>query len=152
WPAGVGVARNHGVADTVYRTEGAIGYVDLLYASYGDGQLRHGAVRNKDDTDFIHAESEKMTAALNGLIDAIPDTLTFSLADKPGKNWYPMWGAVGAVCSQEQPASDKKRVVDFLHWVTHEGQKYAKDMSYPHLPEELVKRGDGKLKLIKVAR
>jgi phosphate transport system substrate-binding protein len=152
WPAGVGVARNHGVADAVYRTEGAIGYVDLLYASYGDGQLRHGAVRNKDDTDFIHAESEKMTAALNGLIDAIPDDLTFSLTNKPGKDSYPICGAVWAVCYQEQPASDQKRVVDFLHWVTHEGQKYAKDMSYAPLPEELVKRADGKLKLIKVAR
>jgi phosphate transport system substrate-binding protein len=152
WPAGTGVARNHGVADTVYRTEGAIGYVDLLYASYGDGQLRHGAVRNKDDSAFIHAESEKMTAALSGLIDAIPDDLTFGLTNKPGKDSYPICGAVWAVCYQDQPAADQKRVADFLHWVTHEGQKYAKNMSYAPLPEKLVRRVDEKIKSIKVAR
>ena len=152
WPAGVGVARNHGVADKVYRTEGAIGYVDLLYASYGDGKLQHGAVRNKGDTAFIHAESEKMTAALKGLIAAIPEDLTFQLTNRPGKDSYPICGAVWAVCYQAQPASDQKRVVDFLHWVTHEGQKYAKDMSYAPLPEELVGRADENIKLIKVAR
>ena len=43
-------------------------------------------------------------------------------------------------------------MVDFLHWVTHEGQKYAKDMSYAPLPEELVGRADENIKLIKVAR
>jgi phosphate transport system substrate-binding protein len=152
WPAGEGVARNHGVADKVYRTEGAIGYVDLLYASYGDGKLQHGAVRNKGDTAFIHAESEKMTAALKGLIAAIPEDLTFQLTNQPGKDSYPICGAVWAVCYQAQPASDRERVVDFLHWVTHEGQKYAKDMSYAPLPEELVGRADEKIKSIKVAR
>jgi phosphate transport system substrate-binding protein len=145
WPTGVGVDRNHGVADTVYRTDGAIGYVDLLYASYGDDVLQHGAVRNKDDTAFVHAESEKMTAALAGQIDAIPDDLTFSLTNKPGNDSFPICGAVWAVCYQEQPEADHKRVVDFLHWIAHEGQKHAASMSYAPLPEKLVKRVDEKI-------
>jgi phosphate transport system substrate-binding protein len=62
WPVGVGATRNHGVASHVYTTEGAIGYVDLAQALAW--KLAYGAVQNKDKTDFIHANSENMTASV----------------------------------------------------------------------------------------
>jgi len=147
WPAGVGAPRNHGVADLVYRTDGAIGYTDLLYSTYGD--LRYGAVQNKDGTSFIHVEAKNMTAAVHGLLADIPDDLTFPLTNARGNAAYPICGAVWAVCYQKQPAANHQNVVDFLQWITHDGQHFAANMGYAPLPEELVKRAEEKLKSIK---
>jgi phosphate transport system substrate-binding protein len=149
WPVGVGVRRSLGVARHVRKTEGAIGYVDLLHAF--TGEIPYGAVRNQDDTAFIHAGAENMTAAATGLVADLPADLTFKLTNRRGKDAYPICGAIWAVCYQDQPASDQKKVVDFLHWVTHEGQQFATDMSYAPLPEGLVRRADQKLQLIKAA-
>ena len=135
------------MAARVPRVEGAIGYVDLLFAK--SRSIAYGAVQNKDRTAFIHAEPENLTAAAKTLINNIPEDLTFSLTSKPGTNSYPISGAVWAVCYQNQPESTQKTVVDFLHWVTHEGQQFTKDRTYASLPDEFVKRVEEKLKLIK---
>src|SRR5262249_46311199 len=135
WPVGVGKPQNPGVAGHVRDTEGAIGYVELLYALQNN--IKYGAVQNKDGDAFIHAKVENVTAAAKGGIAEIPEDLTFSLNNKPGKDSYPICGAVWAVCYQNQPANAHKVVTDFLHWVTHEGQKYAKELHYAPLPDEL---------------
>jgi phosphate transport system substrate-binding protein len=147
WPVGVSKDRNQGVALHIAETEGAIGYVDLLYAV----SKTYGAVQNKDKTAFIHAEPENITAAANGLAADIKDDLTFDLINKPGKNSYPISGAVWTVCYQNQPKGNPM-VVDFLTWITHEGQKYAKARTYAPLPEEIIARVDQQLKLIKSAK
>jgi hypothetical protein len=36
-----------------------------------------------------------------------------------------------------------------LTWITHDGQKFAKDRTYAPLPADLVTIVDGKLKLLK---
>ena len=148
WPVGVGMLRNNGVATRVPRTEGAIGYVDLLFAKARN--LSYGAVENTDKTAFIHAEPENLTAAAQTMAGKVPDDLTFKLTNKPGKTTYPICGAVWAVCYQKQPAADQKMVVDFLHYITHEGQKLAKARTYAPLPDILVQRVDEKLKSITV--
>ncbi len=150
WKVGEEAARNHGVADHVYRTEGAIGYADLLYSSYG--KLQYGAVENKDRSNFIHVDTKNMTAAVHGVLADIPDDLTFPLTNARGHAAYPICGAVWAVCYQNQPASNYQQVVDFLQWITHAGQPLAADMSYAPLPEELVKRAEQKLKSIKAVQ
>jgi phosphate transport system substrate-binding protein len=150
WPAGVGMPRNHGVANHVYVTEGAIGYVDLAQALAW--KLDYGAVQNKDRTGFIHASAENMTASVKAVLADIPDDLAFDLTNKAGKDSYPISGVIYAVCYRAQPAAEHQKVVDFLRWVTHEGQHIAKGGSYAPLPDELVARVDEKLKSIDVAR
>jgi phosphate transport system substrate-binding protein len=149
WPAGTGMTRNQGVKGYVQDTEGAIGYVDLLHVFTGD--LPYGAVENKDRTAFIHAEAKNMTAAAQGLAAGLPEDLTFNLTDRPGEDSYPICGTIWAVCYQAQPAADLKKVADFLHWATHEGQRFATSMSYAPLPEELVPRVEQRLQLLKAA-
>jgi phosphate transport system substrate-binding protein len=146
WPVGQGAARNHGVAELVYSTEGAIGYTDLLYTSFGN--LQYGAVQNRDRNAFIRATSKNMTAAVHGLLADIPDDLTFPLTNVRGQAAYPICGAVWAVCYRNQPAANYQHVIDFLEWITHAGQQFAADMSYAPLPEELVRRAEEKIKSI----
>jgi phosphate ABC transporter phosphate-binding protein len=150
WPVGVGQSRSVGVARYLRETEGAIGYVDLLHV-FG-GQLPYGAVETKDKTNFVHAESENMTAAAESLGGDIPADLTFKLSNRPGKNAYPICGAIWAVCYRNQPAAHEKLVVDFLQWVTHDGQKFAANLSYAPLPTDLARRAEEKIKTIQVAK
>jgi phosphate transport system substrate-binding protein len=147
WRVGEAAQRNHGVADVVYRTDGAIGYADRLYSSYG--KLQYGAIQNKDRTNFIHVDVKNMTAAVHGMLADIPEDLTFPLTNAHGNAAYPICGAVWAVCYRNQPPTNYQHVVDFLEWITHAGQQFAADMSYAPLPEELVKRAEQKLKSIK---
>ena len=151
WPAGVGAPRNVGVATQVDKTEGAIGYVDRLFTSYEDMKLDYAAVQNKDKTAFVRAEPDNMTAAVRGILAEIPEDLSFNVANKPGKDAYPICGVVYAVCFQALPEAERGRVVDFLRWATHEGQPLAAKMDYAALPPELVERVDRRLEAIKAA-
>jgi phosphate transport system substrate-binding protein len=150
WPVGEGRPRNAGVARRVQEVDGAIGYVDLLHV-FG-GQLPYGAVQTKDKTAFVHAESENMTAAAESLGGDIPADLTFSLTNRPGKNSYPICAAIWAVCYKHQPAAQAKLVVDFLQWVTHDGQKFAAHLSYAPLPADIVQRAEEKIKTIQAVK
>jgi phosphate transport system substrate-binding protein len=149
WPVGIGASRNSGVAAEVQQTEGSLGYVDLIQALNND--IPYGAIENKDKTAFIHAEPQNMTAAAQTLANDVPQDLTFSLSNRPGKDSYPISGAIWAVCYRQQPEADAKKVVDFLHWATHEGQRFAKSLAYAPLPDALVERIDQRLKLIRSA-
>jgi phosphate ABC transporter phosphate-binding protein len=149
WKVGVGMERNQGVATHVAKTEGAIGYVDLLNIYFGDGLLDYGAVQNKDKSDFIHVRPDNMTAAAKALGPKIPDDLTFKLTNQAGKDAYPICGTVWAVFYQTQPASSLKHTMDFMYWVIHEGQTFASNMLYAPLSEEIVQRADQRLKTVK---
>jgi phosphate transport system substrate-binding protein len=149
WKVGVGKARNQGVKNEVYATEGAIGYVDLIHAV--PGEVPYGAVENHDRTAFIHPTAANMTAAVTAQLADIPQDLTFDLTNKAGKDAYPICGVIWAVCYEEQPAATQRQVVDFLLWATHDGQRFATDMAYAPLPPELVGRVEQKAKSIRVA-
>jgi phosphate transport system substrate-binding protein len=150
WPAGLGKPRNNGVANEVLSTDGAIGYVDLAQAVAWD--LAYGAVRNKDGTDFVHAEPANMTASATAVLAEIPEDLAFNLTNKTGKDSYPISGVIYAICYQAQPAPDGQKVADFLHWVNGEGQRLARHAANAPLPDELVQRVEKSLGSIQVAR
>lgn len=145
WPVGVGMPRSFNVAHHVKVTEGAIGYADLVYSYFGD--IQYGAVQNKDKTTLIHAKPENMTAAAKAQVSAIKEDLSFDLTNKPGKDSYPITGAIWAVCYQKQPAATRTEVHAFLSWITHEGQKLTSALFAP-LPEEYIPRVEEKLKLL----
>jgi phosphate transport system substrate-binding protein len=155
WPAGVGEAkpRNNGVAGHVLRTPGAIGYVDLLYAfNNEDVVLDYGAVQNKEKTAFVHADPDNLGATLKAHLGDVPEDLAFGLTNQSGKDSYPLCGVIYAVCYQSQPAGQQKQVADFLRWITHDGQKWARENYDAPLAEELVKRTDAKIDSIKAAQ
>jgi phosphate ABC transporter phosphate-binding protein len=147
WPVGVGKSRSFDLLDHVRRTEGAIGYVDLVYPYFG--ALPYGAVENKDKTAFIHAEAKNMTAAAKQHLPSIRDDLGFALTNMPGSESYPICGAIWAVCYQNQPANLRDEVVNFLQWATHGAQQYTSTI-WASLPEEVVVRIDEKINSIKV--
>jgi phosphate transport system substrate-binding protein len=152
WPVGVGALRNLGVAMKVSETEGAIGYVDRMFTNYGEINLNAAAILNKDKTGFIRPEPENVTAAAAGNLAEVSDELTFTLANKAGKDSYPISGVVYAVYLQKQPEVTRQQIADFLRWATHDGQPHAARMTYAPLPPELVVRINQKLDAMKAAK
>ncbi len=149
---GVGVAepQNAGVARAVTKTKGGIGYVELTYALQNKGNVRFGAVRNREGK-FLLASPKSVSAAADGVLSAkdAPEDLRFNLVDAPGADSYPISGTTWAVFYAKQPGDRGKNLAEFLGWVVHDGQKYAEPMGYAPLPDSLVKRIDDKLKEIK---
>ena len=146
WEVGEGEQRNEGVALSVQQTEGAIGYVDLVHAWNCD--LPYGKVQNEEKTAYLRADAENMTTAAQAVGADVGDDQKVKLTNQPGKDSYPITGVVWAVCYKIQPAANQKTVVDFLHWATHEGQQFAKNMAYAPLPPGFVERADKKLESI----
>jgi phosphate transport system substrate-binding protein len=148
WPVGVGGKGNEGVAGLVKQTPGAIGYVELVYAT--QNKISYGSVQNLDG-EFVTASLESVTAAAGAAAKAMPKDFRVSITNAPGKNAYPI-SSFTWLLLYESP-KDKVRgkiMVDFMKWALTEGQKYAADLGYAPLPAEVVALEMEALKRIKV--
>jgi phosphate transport system substrate-binding protein len=142
WPTGVGQTGNEGVAAQIEHTPGSIGYVLLNYALQKN--LLFARVKNRNGVS-VKASLETVTAAAKSALSDIPEDLRYSITDAPGEDAYPISGTVWAILHVKQPGEKGRAVVDFLRWVTHEGQEYAAELHYARLPQRLVERLNNKL-------
>jgi phosphate transport system substrate-binding protein len=134
WPAGVGAKGNEGVSGLVKQTPGAIGYVELIYASHNN--IAFGSVQNKSG-QFVTASLQSVTSAASGV--TMPDDFRVSITNPDGKDAYPIASFTWLLLYQN--ASDKERarvMVDFLKWALTDGQKFAPDLGYAQLPQPVV--------------
>jgi len=146
WPVGLGGKGNEGVAGQVRNTPGALGYVELAYAV--KNKLPVGLVKNAAGK-FIEPTIESTTAAAAGAAKGMPADFRVSLTNAPGDNAYPIASFTWLLVYKDQPDQVKGRaIVDFLWWMSHEGQKYAADLLYAPLPGPVVKQIEAKLKQI----
>ncbi|AMV26872.1 Phosphate-binding protein PstS precursor [Gemmata sp. SH-PL17] len=150
WVQGVvGQEGNDGVAGFVKGNAGTIGYVELLFAR--KNELPTAKLKNKAG-EWVGAEADGVTAAAAEAIKSKPDKepyslhdLTYSLTDTAGAKSYPISGISYAILFAKLPKDTGPTIVDFLKWATTDGQKFAKDMDYAPLPEELSKKIQEKL-------
>ena len=150
WPKGVvGQEGNDGVAGFVKNNSGTIGYVELLFARKNG--LPSAQIKNKAG-EWVAPEAGAVTAAAAEAMKARPDAepyslhdLTYSLTDADGKASYPICGISYAILFAKQPKDKGPVIVEFLKWVTTDGQAFAKEMDYAPLPEELRKKITEKL-------
>ena len=134
------------MAGAVRRSSGSIGYVELIYALQNG--VKFGSVQNKEG-NFVLASLQSVTAAADGSLADIPEDLRYSLANAPGKDSYPISGTSWAIAYVKNPDGKGKRIRDFLHWCTHDGQQFVETMHYARLPKRLVEPVEKKLELIK---
>jgi phosphate transport system substrate-binding protein len=146
WPVGVGKPKSDGIAGYVGRTNGALGYVELIYVL--NKNIPYGAVQNKAG-EFVVATLESVTKAAEGALTTIPDDLRFSLTDAPGKGAYPISGTTWGVMYVKQTPDKAKLLSSFFHWLTHEGQDLNAELHYARLSKGLVERVEKQLDRIK---
>jgi len=141
WPVGLGGKGNEGVAGIVKQTPGALGYVELSYAV--KNSLAYASIQNKSGK-FIEPSLESTSKAAEGV--TIPSDFRVSLVNSGNPDAYPVAGFTWLLIYKNPEDVEKgKAIVDFIKWAVHDGQKYASELLYAPLPQEVVAMIDKKL-------
>ncbi|MEO6993579.1 MAG: phosphate ABC transporter substrate-binding protein PstS [Lacunisphaera sp.] len=136
WPVGLGGKGNAGVAGQVKQSPGAIGYVELAYA----------VQNNLPFMDMKNSSGNYITPSLDSVTEAlatatIPDDFRFSMVNPPGARAYPIAGTTWLLVYQDQKNHEKgEKLVQFLQWAYHEGEKMAVGLNYSPLPPNVQER------------
>jgi phosphate transport system substrate-binding protein len=149
WPVDdkVGAKGNEGVAGVVGKTPGTIGYAELIYAM--QNRIAFGDVQNAAGK-AIHASLEGVTAAAASQTNP-PADLRMSITNAPGDAAYPISAFTYILVYKNQAdASKGKALTDFLKWAVTDGQRYAADLHYAPLPDNVVKADQAKIDSIVV--
>jgi phosphate transport system substrate-binding protein len=137
WPVGLGAKGNEGVAGQVKQTPGAIGYVELAYAT--QNRLATATLRNASG-ELVAPTIASVTEAAGGAAAKLPPTTDYrvSIVNAPGAKAYPISSFTWIIAYQKQadPAKGKK-LVDFLRWALTDGQGMEAALDYAPLPESM---------------
>lgn len=145
WPKGLGGKGNEGVTGQVKTTPGAIGYVELAYAT--QNEMRVAAIQNKSG-EFVQPKLDAISKAAEGI--ELPDSLTASLANPDGSGVYPIASFSYILVYEDTNEADHGRALaEFLWWAIHDGQKYAAELHYAPLPPKVVARVEARLKTLR---
>jgi phosphate transport system substrate-binding protein len=142
WPIGLGAKGNEGVTGQLKTAPGAIGYIELAYAT--QNKLPSAQIENRAGR-FVAPTVEASTAAAAGV--EMPSELHVSLAGSANEGAYPIASYTYLlVYDDARDASKGQALARFVWWAIHDGQKYAKDLDYAPLPAQVVSKVEGRLK------
>ena len=137
WPAGLGGKGNEGVTQQVKQSDGAIGYVELIYAI--SNQLSYAQVKNATGAYIVPSLASVTAAAASATF--APDTdFRVSITDAPGADAYPISSFTWLLVKPDMADEAKgKSLKGFLDWmVTDEAQQMAAELHYAPLPAPVV--------------
>ncbi len=146
WPVGLGGKGNEGVTGLCKSTPGALGYVELAYAS--QNKLTMASLRNADG-EFVAPSIASTSAAAAGV--TLPADFRVSITNAKGKASYPISAFTYILLYKDQADAAKGRALtQFLWWATHEGQVVAGPLDYAPLPAAVVSKVETALRTIMV--
>lgn len=146
WPVGLGGKGNEGVAGMIRQMQGAIGYIELIYAVQNN--ITYGSVKNAAG-NFTKASLEGVTAAAAS-VKSMPADFRVSITNAPGKDAYPIssftWLLIPA---QSKDPAKGKILADFLNWMVDSGQKMTAELSYAPLPASVATKVKDEIKQVR---
>jgi phosphate transport system substrate-binding protein len=146
WPVGLGAKGNEGVAGVIRQMQGALGYVELIYALQNN--IAFGSVQNASG-NFVKASLASTTAAAASM-KTMPADFRVSITNAPGKDAYPIasftWLLVPA---QWKDGGKSKMFTDFLTWMLDNGQGMVEQLNYAPLPKEVAEKERSVIKQIR---
>lgn len=149
WPTGLGGKGNEGVAGIVKQAEGAIGYLEYIYAK--KNKLPAAKIQNATGA-FVSPSIEGVTHAAAALKD-VPEDFRMSITNpQDNPNAYPIAAFTYLLVYQNMTGEKGKKIKDFLNWAVEpsKGQVFASELSYAPLPPSLVAKVKDKINTIKV--
>jgi phosphate transport system substrate-binding protein len=134
WPVGVGAKGNEGVAGTLSKTPGALGYVNQAFVR---GPIRAAALQNRAGK-FVVADAKSGAAALNGVV--LDDRLGGSDCNPAGADSFPIVAFTWILAYESgQEAPKAEAVRGFLSWALGDGpQQQAATLGYVPLQGEVL--------------
>ena len=146
WPGDVGGKGNEGVANSVKQIPGAIGYIELAYATQNN--LAWAQLRNKAGT---YLEPSLEGAALAADQSDLPDNMEVMVTDSPNSQAYPITGFTWLLVYENQKDEAKAdTVANLVWWMLHDGQQYALPLEYAPLKGAALQKAENLVKKIKV--
>jgi phosphate transport system substrate-binding protein len=146
WPTGLGQQGNEAVAGMVRQMDGAIGYVELIYALKNN--IPFGSVKNAAG-QFVKASLESTTAAAASM-KQMPDDFRVSITNAPGKGAYPIASFTWLLVPVKwEDAAKHKVMIDFLNWMLNSGEGMVQSLYYAPLPKNVAAKVKAKIATIK---
>ena len=137
WPVGLGGKGNEGVTQQVKQSDGAIGYVELIYAI--SNKLPYADVKNAEG-EFVEPSLKSVTAAA-AATTLPPDTdFRVSITNAKGPGAYPISSFTWLLIHPEPKDSAKAAQIEaFLDWMLQPAaQRMAADLHYAPLPMPVI--------------
>jgi phosphate transport system substrate-binding protein len=145
WPTGIGDKGNEGVAGQIRQLEGAIGYIELIYAV--ENKITYGSVKNAAG-NFVKASLGGVTEAAAS-VKNMPADFRVSITNAPGKTAYPISSFTWLLIPMQAKDPKKGKIIaDFLDWMVTDGQKMTSQLSYAPLPASVVEKVKAAIKQI----
>ena len=136
WPLGLGAKGNEGVAGMVKQMDGAIGYIELIYAE--QNKITFGSVKNAAG-EYVKASLESTSKA--AATAKVPNDFRVSITNAPGKGLYPVASFTWLLVPEKNADATKQKVIkEFLNWMVTDGQKLTQQLTYAPLPVEIAAR------------
>jgi phosphate transport system substrate-binding protein len=137
WLVGIGAPGNAGVASTVQKTPGAIGYVEVAYALGANFSLPY--VKNAAGNYVQPLLANVSAAAASVTISDDVQLLAQSITNSSDPQAYPISAFTYVLVHKDTYADDTKAqaVVDFLYWGLTTGQDAANRLGYAPLPDNM---------------
>jgi phosphate transport system substrate-binding protein len=150
WPVGLGGKGNEGVTQQVKQVEGALGYVELIYAM--SNNLPYGLIKNAAG-EFVEPSLESVTAAAAGTKLKADTDFRVSITNPEGAGSYPIASFTWLLVRKDNKEPGKAKLIkDFLSWMlTPEAQAMAAGLHYAPLPKEVVGLVQTRLPTLKAA-
>jgi phosphate transport system substrate-binding protein len=138
WPTGIGSQGNDGVAGSVKQTDGAIGYVELNYASQAN--IPSALVKNAAGK-FVAGSTDGVTAAAAAVTDFPADFRQQPIINGAGDTTYPIAAYTYLLVPVEWKDADKaKAMVAFANWALTDGQAQEAALGYAPLPSDVAQK------------
>jgi phosphate transport system substrate-binding protein len=148
WPVGLGGKGNEGVTQQVKQVEGALGYVELIYAI--SNKLPYAEVKNASG-NYIAPSLESVTAAAAGMKLEKDTDFRVSITNAPGEQAYPIASFTWLLVKKDNRDPAKAKLIrDFLTWmISPEAQQMASQLHYAPLPAPVVSLIQARLPTLK---
>ncbi len=133
WPTGIGAQGNDGVAGGVKQTPGAVGYVELNYATQAN--IPSALVKNAAGK-FVPGSTEGVTAAADSAVANFPaDFRQAPIINGAGDATYPIASYTYLLIPVDWSDADKAQaMVSFTYWALTDGQSAEAALGYAPLP------------------
>jgi phosphate transport system substrate-binding protein len=144
WPVGVGGKGSEGVTGSVRQVPGAIGYVELSYAT--ENKLPVAEIQNAAG-EWVAPTAAGATAAIDAFHEQLAQDVRTPVVNPPAsaKDAYPITGLTFLLIPKQGKTPQREEIVkEFVQFIITNGQQASEGLQYAKLPESLVSQ-DGKL-------
>jgi phosphate transport system substrate-binding protein len=137
WPTGLGAKGSEGVTGQVRQSPGAIGYVELTYAT--QNKMSVAAIKNQAG-NYVLPSTAGTTASINAFKDQLAKDDRTPIANPPASaaEAYPISTLTFLIIPKDGKDAQKRAALkQFLVYVVTDGQQVTSGLNYAPLPDSV---------------